>query len=200
MCWTTAQRKHIRTSHLFDASDKLTFHSELLLDVLEVVGILAVNYTGGSLDGHSGVTGWLLLVVTRVESVSQDMSTRSTLLAGSFEFRDLENDALGYYGFTSARVSERNTITHTLPYLSVTNDTQNGHSRDAISLAAHQHQSTTCGCSLACTQTGIFNNLIHPSIQGCTDSACVLPIERRAYIISQIHRQIVSFRVLFCSA
>ena len=33
---------------------KLTFHGELLLDILEVVGVLAVNRASGSLDRHIG--------------------------------------------------------------------------------------------------------------------------------------------------
>jgi hypothetical protein len=39
----------------------LTFHGELLLDVLEVVGVLAVDRAVGSLNRHLGNT---VLVVT----------------------------------------------------------------------------------------------------------------------------------------
>jgi hypothetical protein len=67
MCWTTAQESSVLEQVIFfGTSGKLTFHGKLLLDVLEVVGILAVNHTGGSLDGHSDVSVWLLLVVIYV--------------------------------------------------------------------------------------------------------------------------------------
>ena len=79
--------KNVRSSFWGCAFKRLTFDSELLLDVLEVVGILGADCAGGSLDRHLGVIV-LSICWERILLVARHEHWRHFAGGG-----DLENDA-----------------------------------------------------------------------------------------------------------